>query len=292
MPFHKRPPRGYTSQDFPLPHNFEYHAALTAHSTGETGTILTLFRAREMINMDTIVVNPKHGAFAEETGPTIANGSIVPKVMINMHMNLTKIAIETDKLRQLDLIVMPIYTAFLNSLEADDNATAGTQVEDILELQHGTGAKVVHPLFNGSNLGGGTYNTNHPMNTVLITDVFGNYGLTTDIKMEGVTFDYGLFLDALHYFSNQGMLRKVAGKMMHFKLTRDNPKRFYSGNFTYPMVKRGNNYTFCGLLIYLPQVGTFAQYGRIGDTSAADQVDVSCNVRFDEWNDQFDQTEF
>lgn len=290
MPFHKRPPRGYSKQEFPLPHQFEYHGGLTAHTSGQYATNCTLLRTSENItNIDTVVVNPSHDSFAEETGATIAPQSIVPKLMLDMRFEITKLAIAAG-IKTLDLLVYPLYTAFINTFDAEDVRVANSQVEDIMELDHVVGSKMMRPLWTGTDL---AFQTAQPLNTVLGTaETFSNWGLTTDAKLEGVAFDENLYHDALSYFSNQGMLRKVVGKPMVFHLTHEHGKRFFSHNFTHPTVKRGNPYTSCSLLIYLRPLGARSQWGRVGDSTAIDHVDFNINVRYDEWNSDFDQTAF
>ncbi len=290
MPFHKRPPRGYTAQDHPLPHNFEYHGGLSAEPTKQHATILTLLRQSEVItNVDQVVVNPSHTSFAEETGATIAPGSIIPKLQVSLNFTMTKLGIETDKIKTLNIQVYPIYTAFLDTLEAQDVRAANSQIEDIMELQHGTASKATFPLFNGTDL---AFQTVQPLNTVLLTEAFGAWGLTVDAKLEGVSWAEPTYHDALDYYSNQGMLRKVVGRAMNFTVKQDHPARFFSHNFTNPMVKRANPYTMCALLIHLRSFGTLNQYGRVGDATAIDHIDFSCGVRYDEWNNEFDQTAF
>ncbi len=284
----ERPPKGYSQMQHPLPHNFNYRFSLNAENVNVASTMVTLLRTSEVATgVSEIEVNPKNGAFAEDNGPLIHQDSIVPRMSISFTAALSKGAIETDAVRSLKLMWMPIYISFLNSLEAEDSKTA-VQIEDILELTHNTDNKDVHPTFNGNNLIG--FGGNQAVSTVAATEVFGDYGLSVNTVLEALTFDRELFFDALQYYTNSSMLKKVTGRMKTIILKRDYPYRYYSNRFTYPSVKRGNPYTFCGILFHLPQVGTADQIPLAGDTTDIPHVNVAMHVRYNEWNPEFDQS--
>lgn len=290
MAFHKRPPRGYYNYQYPLPHNFEYRGQLTGEGSAQNATILTLFRASEACtDVENIEVNPRHANFAEETGPTIHMGSIIPKVTINMKLALSKEAEVTDNIRRMMVKWAPIYTAFLPSLDAEDDKT-GNDIETLIELQHDTGNKDTYPLFNGTKV---TSGNNHPLSTVTDADeAFADYGLSTSAVLEYITFDTDTFYDAMQYYTNGGMLRKVMGKWQTTTVTRENEYNYYSNNYTYPMVKRGNPYTFCGILLWVPPVAQAQQYNFIADTTAnLAHVNFGLTVRYDEWNPLFQQAQ-
>lgn len=281
-------PRGYYQQESPLIHNFKMQFALNGALETKNSTIIPLFRASEVLTTPEVIeVNTTNASFAEETGVTIHNGAIVPRISINMRMALQPGAIETDKLRVLRMNWCPIYTAFLNTLEADDIRT-GVQIEDIMELQHETTNKDVYPLYSGVDITGSTV----PMNTVSATEVFGDWGLTTDTKLESVAFDDEALFDALQYGNNKGMLRKVMGQWHGVDVKRDSMYKYYNNNFTNPNVKRGNPYTFCGILFHLPLGGNPAQYYEASDLSSIDHITIGLHVRYEEWHKDFDQTAY
>ncbi len=282
----KRPPRGYRTQEHPLPHNFGYLFQLNAEDETKNSTIATIFRTTELaIAADTIEVNPAHPDFAEESGCIIHNGSIIPKVDFIFKMKLSKLAIETDKLQNLTVHWMPIYTAFLPSLDAQDSKTA-VQIEDILELQHDATNKDTYPLFTGTKL---LTAINQPLSTIPLTEAFADIGLAVSAVSESVAFDHLLWKDAVQYYTNRQMLRKVGGRMRTVRLSREKEFHFHSSNFTNPIVKRGNEYTFCGVLVHLPQMGSTEQLGSAADTTNIGHVDVAMSIRFDEWNPFFEQ---
>ncbi len=284
----ERPPRGYTQLQYPLPHNFTYRFSLGAENGNRESTIATLIRSSEVATgVDAVEVNPRNAAFAEDTGPLIHMGSIVPRMTLSMRMTLSKAAIETDAVRKLKVNWMPLYISFENSLTAKDDKTA-VEIEDILELQHDTTNKDTYPLFATTKLTG--MGGAQPLSTVPAAEALADYGLTTTSVLEQVAFDKELFWDASQYYTNAAMLRKVTGRMHSVTLYRDREYKYFSRNFTYPSVKRGNPYTFCGILFHLPQAGTAEQNLIVTETTDIDHVHISLACRFNEWNPEFDQS--
>lgn len=283
----KFPPKGYEQIQYPLPHYFEYAVNMQAEDETKNSFYATLLRSSEVLTApESVEVNPANVAFAEDAGPLIHPNSIVPKLSIGFTANLTQNSIETDKLRGLYFEFMPVYCAFLNTLEAEDAKTA-VQIEDILELTHNTDNKDVHPTASGVDLIGGPT----PVSTVGATEVFGDYGLTTNTQVETVAFEKDLFFKAKSYYGNAGMLRKVTGRYRRVLITRDRPYQFISRNYTHPMVKRANPYMFCGILFHLPQSDDTDQVTESGDTTAIDHITLKLRCRYDEWNPLFDQSE-
>ncbi len=294
MPRHKRPPRGYRQEEYPMVHQFEYHFGLSLENTAKAGTICPILAATESgLAPEDMIVNPSHTLFSEDTGTEIFMGSIVPRISVNIHAFLTNTHQNLYE-NQIILKWYPLYTAFLESLDAEDIKTA-SQVEDILELAHGTGSKAVKPQYNGTDLyetaasGRGSF----PLTTKMRTQAFADVGLTTDAKLEGVNLDTGLLYDALSYYSNGGMVSKVKGKTNTVRLEKNRGSyNYYSNNFTNPMVKRGNSYTFCGIQFYLPQADDASQSALSSEMTDINHVQIAMRVRYDEWHSSFDQTPY
>ncbi len=280
---YKTIPKGYSQTEFPLPHNFKYQTEFSIDATGQEGTYLPIILNDEaLVNADTVNVNPEHGSFAESNNAYCHKNSIIPRININLRAKLTKLAIETDKVQTIMFNWMPVYTAFESRLNAADSKTA-VDVESILELQHESVGKSVYPIWSGTDLVSGTVGIHSTPTTALM-------GLTTDTKLESVLFDKELFFDALQYYTNSAMLKKVIGKMHRVLLNRTSVYKYSSNNFTMPMVKRVNEYTFCGILVWCPLITDFEQMGSAGNTTAISHIFLSMQVRYDEWNSQFDQT--
>ncbi len=287
----KKVPKGYRRNEHPLPHEFDYNFTLKPLTTLKQHTMVTFLRTSEQYTgIEAVEVNPSHANFAEETGPGIANGSIIPKLSIDVKVTGSQALWADNEFGKINCHFMPIYIAFLDTLEAQDTKT-DVQVEDILELSHATGTHATSPLYDGNDLTG--IASPHPLNTVLRAEVFGDYGLTASDTLEHVNFDLNVFFDALSYYSNASMLRKTTGKMKTFSLSRDRTYHQFSNNFTFPMVKRGNSYTFCGALCWVDKPGDRGSYGASTDyLSTADEIHWRIHTRYDEWNPDFDQTAY
>ncbi len=290
MTRHKFPPRGYNQMEYPLPHQFDYQFHLSPETALKNSTMTPLLRMSEFCNgADTIEVNPSHGSFVEETGSIVHPDSIVPRINISMSAMLNQSLVETDDIRFLKFHWMPIYLAYSDMYTAIDNKT-DVEVEDILELSRITASKLTSPLYNNTKL---LLEEDWPMSTVNLTETFTIAQLDTDVKGEGINFDPNLMWDALSYYSNSAMLAKAMGQWNTVTLQRDKPWFFNSNNFTNPTVKRGNEYTFCGIIWHVPLVSTAEQFYTTSDiTEAASAIDFKIRVRYDEWNSQFDQTAF
>ncbi len=290
---HLRPPKGYNMTEYPLPHNFDYLFSLQAEDETKNSTIVTLLRSigESPIAADSIEVNPKHASFGEETGPSCQLDSIIPRMMVNFHIKLSKGAIETDKVKSLRVNWMPIYFAFADTFEAKDDKT-DVEVEDILEMSHNTSLQFADPLYGGVDLDNtaATGDGSQPLSTKNYAETYGEYGLTTDAKLESVAFDEELFFDARQYYQNSGMLNKVCGRWHSVNLHTNWIYNHFSTNLTFPSVKRINPYTFCGILFHVPQVGSPNQYPLAGDTTAIPHVDIGMKIRYNEWNNHYDQT--
>ncbi len=281
-----RPPRGYRDNEHPLYHNFRYTFSMGMESFTKDSTICTIFRTSEAATApETIFVNPAHPAFVQDAGPLIHNGSIVPRISVQFVVSISKVAIATDAVRYMIVKYAPIYTAFLESLTAED-AKTGDAVEDIVGLQHETTNKDTYPLFETADLPNAG---NQPLSTVPATEVFGDYGLTTDAKLQNVTFGEELYYDAKQYYSNSGMLRKVMPGWRTMYLNQNKIFKYNSNNFTNPSVKRGNPYTFCGIMFDVPQAGEGEQPHIASETTDIAHVNIGMHIRFEEWNPTFEQ---
>ncbi len=286
----KFPPRNYRSMEYPLPHNFAYQFRLDLEQAAQNSTYVSLIQNYEGMNAaDTIEVNPSNAAFLEETGARCQPDSIIPKMNISIRAQFKHATDESDNLRFAIFNWMPVYLSFLDNYTAMDNK-ADVEIEDILELQHTVANKDCTPLF-GTKLQLISAAT-HPVNTVNMTGTFTTEDLTTNVNPEAVAFDEELFWDAMQYYSNAPMLRSVIGKWHTEILHAEHPFIMNSNNFTNPKVKRVNEYTYCGILFHVPQIGTAKQFYEAADSTAASGIDFRVQVRYDEWNSQFDQTAF
>ncbi len=281
-------PRGYWSEEYPLPHDNKGHFALSAITANKNATILPIFRStEELINPENVQVNPRNTGFAEENGLSTYIGSIMPRTRFSFTVMMTENAVETAKLREIVFYWFPIYTAFMDSVEAEDSKT-GTLVKDVLELSTTSSNKSVRPIFNGTDLG--SQNIDKFSSGV---ETFADWNLTTDDKIEGVEFNLELLHRAIRYFTNKGMLKQALGRIRRVVLNRDRSYNYFSNNFTYPRVKRSNEFMFCGAMFFTPRHdGTDnSKYGiNNGNTlGTGDHIIINYHTQFSEWNSNFDQ---
>ncbi len=286
-----RPPRGYTKQQHPLIHSWETQFPLDVEDALKSSTMITLFRAVEATGAEDVEVNPSNLAFAEDAGPAVFMGSIVPRISVQMTARIQKVGFEIDAIAKLMFKWMPIYTSFLNSLDAENVGTPASDIETILELEHDVTEKKVQPIYNGTKLLNNAI-TNGPLSTVSDVETFADYGYTTNQRMEGIAFDEKAFWDAKSYYTNKGMLNKVTGRFNNVYLDYHRKDYTYSSNnFTNPIVKRGNPYTGCFILFHAPQADEVQQLCRDADvTTSVAHIWITLRVRFEEWNPDFDQT--
>ena len=164
---YKRIPRGYFRTEYPLPHNYRVNFQLSVDdSTAKTGTHVPIVQSDlGLVSPDLIIANPEHGSFAEVPHMQCHKNSIIDNMKVRVRFHMAKGAIETDKMRSLDIYILPVYTAFLNRLDAADIKT-GVSVEDILELTHETTGKSVQPIYGNVNLAAATVLTPHANTTV------------------------------------------------------------------------------------------------------------------------------
>ncbi len=299
MPYHKFPPKNYRMAEFPLHHEFSGGFNLAAENAALDSTIITL--ARQRIDLgngaDIIEVNPKHSAFAEETGSSCHTESIIPRmsfgfnarIPMDARSNLYMGTVVADAIQEVIFNWMPIYTAFVEPLEAE-NVEDGLAVEAVLELNTVSSGKKVSPLYTGTDLLAATTSDISP-STVNDTEVFGDLGLSVDFKQEAVDFDPDIFFDAIKYGSTSSILKKITGHWNTVKLRYDRTYHFQSDNYMFPSVKRMNHFTFCGILFHVPQAGSSRQLFNVLEcTATIPQVRIQYNVNYDEWNPNFDQT--
>lgn len=290
MASRKSVPKGYRMEEYPLPHDFKYYAKFGLESAvANFATIFPILKyTDEAGSVETIEVNPRNTNFAEEGGALINPGSIVPRISIKMDAFINETAI-AEGVRRCKFFWMPIYTAFVEPMEAYDEKTS-TTIESILKLQTDNTTQKTSPLYNGVDLKGGD---DYPLSLVNATETFTTAKLTTDLNLEGVAWtdtDQDTFWDAKNYYTNKSMLNKVTGKMQLGQMTDRFDYHYYSNNFAHPTVKRANPFMFCGIFLWFPQSGSEYQNILSSEITDIPHVDFRLRIKFDEWNPQFDQT--
>ncbi len=285
------PPSGYYAMQYPLPHQFTYQFGLTMDDETKNSTIITILKTTaEAATPEVVEVNPSNPTFAEETGALINRGSIVPKIGVSIAASIPDAARVADAITHVKFNWMPIYISYLNSLTAYHQA-ATSEVQDILELI-GSSATLEETDVLWADvdlLNAGL----HPLSTVNDAESVADLGLTTDAKMQSVAFDKKAFFDGVRFQENSGMLKAVTGRMRTVHLWAEKPYQYYSNNFTNPRVKRGNPYTFCGILFHMEQVGSVDQVQShiATETTGISHANIAIRVQYNEWHNRFEQSE-
>ncbi len=107
--------------------------------------------------------------------------------------------------------------------------------------------------------------------------------------IESVTLGYNAFYDMLHYRSNGAKLKSVVGGMKWQTIFRQRPVKKHRFHIR-PKVKFMNQYAFQGIYIGAPPVADQLQVPVAADTTAISHLYVNMNVRFNEWNQDFNMT--
>ena len=267
---------------YPQPHYYEFGFGLTADDSIATkrSTIQPyVWQDNAIVDYETVKTNPENADFAVKATATVAAGSTVGNILVDYIMYIFPSDTEISMIR---VNTMPIHTSMLSRLEAFDKKT-GNDVETILELTHETTDEQTYPLFNGTDLFQGSGVRNMTADQL---------GLTTDLKPEGVAFDKDMYFNALHYYTNKEMLRKVTGNMLSWTLTDPlvNAKHaiaHVTKRISMPICKFGNPYMFCGELFHVPPVGALDQFHLAAQTTAIEHVTVAGRVRFNEYNPDY-----
>ncbi len=267
---------------YPRIHNFEFGFGLDADDAAATknSTIVPyLLQDNALVDLETIKTNPENADFSVVTFPNVHAGSYIPNITVRWVMYLRP----TDtEIVHLMVNTMPIFTSFLNRLDAFDKKT-GDDIETILELTHETTDEQCYPLWNNTKLyeGGGTYDYD-----ALVP------GLTTTQQPEGVAFDKEKFFDAMHYYTNKQMLKQVVQRMKNYTVSEPlvpHGRSIVTGgmNSVASVAKSANPYTFCGELFHVPQAGSRSQYHLGAGVTAVEHLTVKGFVRFNEYNPDY-----
>lgn len=275
---------------FPKPHDIHMNFNLSADDTdfNNQATFIPVLYNDDAMSPSTYYANPQHASFAEDTQGGCYPESKVYSISGKLTLSLTKEAWNTDKLRNLEVVIIPVHTAFLEDLTPKDDLT-GETIESLLELQHETTDRQTYPIYAGTKLNGA------------VLDVGSRQqGLTTNTNIENISFDLQKLYDALHYYTIKGKVRKLIGGIMHRNLTitvtnemaASNTKNKGGGAFQFKLrlpskTKAINPYTFLGFIIYIPKCGLESKYNQAGDTTDIDHVTVDFRCRYNEWNDGF-----
>ncbi len=283
----KKPPRGYNRRDKPLVHQFSYTFGLALDVDTQNSSMCTyLNTSSDTVAPDTIEVNTKHANFAVESGPKICEGSVVNDIAIKTNYTMTEQAIVTDNILAIKIQDMIIKGCFLDSWDPVDDESA-LAISDILEVTPNETKKRVNPKFS-TDLDN---SINHPIASVVDAEVFGDWALGTDLKMESVAFNADNFFDAISYGSIGHKMSTLVDSLKNKILTKHRPTyQSFMRKFLPSQCRFGRDYLYFGELIHVP---IWTDVNQLGDPftapTAGNAVIVTKQVFFDEWNPDFNQ---
>lgn len=277
---------------YPRPHDFSYSFQLSTFDANKNSThVPILYNDDDMSPASGYYANPRHGTFSETDSSACYPESRVNSVSVSLSFDLTKHGWSTDKIRNLTVNVIPVAMAFEDDYTAKDDYS-DTEVEDLLYMSHSTDFHEAYPTYNGTDLSGD--------DTTLHST---QRGLTTDTKLEGliptgtITVENWLnnIYDAMKYSTNGGKLKSCIGQIITRTVnagmapttgglsTQTNVVKL---RFNLPKkCKAINPYTYFGIIIAVPELGTAGQFGIGSDDSTGDQLHCGIRVRYNEWSD-------
>ncbi len=265
---------------YPRPHDMRHSWANSLESTADNqGTIYPILMYDEGLgNPSAYEANPENAAFVTTDSPNCYPESRIESVITQFNISMGAIAFD-DNIPAIRVGYMPIMMAFKEPYIAIDELTS-EEVQDVLELTTESTDRQGYPLWNTINMAekftnGGLLGA-------------GVLGLTANQKIEGVAFSIKSYYSMLQYKTNSGMLKKSQGGLKWLTLTPNRPVAKIKIRLR-SSVKRMNPYTFFGVFIEVPDVGSSDQYAMEADVTA-DALHVYTDVfcRYNEWNQDFD----
>ncbi len=265
----------------PRPHDDKMSWAFELDDGAIDTTMIPIIRSDEGLGApDTYNSHPENGAFATADEPNCFVKSRVDNVYASLQLSLSS-KFYDDNLSSIRCAFMVISSAFHDKLDAADEKSTDT-VKSILELQYETTDRQAYPLYNGTDMA---------IKSGLSSDLPTNAqtGLTTDGKLEGITFGEAKYYDAIHYYTIADLIKSMSTGLKWVTLSRNRP--FLDIPIHQKSAsKRMNPYTHLSVLIHCPAAPTHEQpMTTTTDLTAATQyVYASLRYRYNEWNQNFD----
>ncbi len=288
-----RPPPGFSSEQFPLRHDFTYGIGLSMTTTTMNSAYATLVKSYTPVtDATTIDVNPHHASFVVDGGAICQPMSIIDQLTLTIRFNMTEMGKDTDKLGAMKFQWTPIFFSFPEKLTAVDDRTSAT-VASILDLTSNATNEDVIPTLSATKLPtSGAGDLNQPLSSVNLTEVATTHlGMTTDATMQGVSHNSEQMADAMRYFTNKGALKASMGRTRFETLTENHPsKSVFIKKFVPRSIRRMVAYSYFGILFHVPIAAEEQQYYQgAGLTASQAHLGIRLSCRFHEWHQDFNQ---
>jgi len=280
----ERTPRLMRTEHYPQPHDIRGGVTFELDNGVIDSTIIPFAFYDEGLGAPSAVeTHPENAAFAvvDKQANCFVN-SRINMIHAELRFSLTSKFFD-DNLSGIRFATMPIFMAFINDYTAIDELSA-LEIQDVLEMQTETTTNQGGPLYVAG--------TDLPEKVASL----GNLGaatpfLDTDVGIEGVAFVEQNYYDMLAHSTNAEKLKSVQGGLKWEVINANRPfiKKTF---FIRPKVKRMNKFTYFGVMVHVPEQGDTQQIGVITrDITAATQyLDVDWDVRYNEWNNEFNSS--
>ncbi len=261
---------------YPRPHDIELKWTMNASILANQCFSIPLITADEgQGDPASYNAHPQHASFAEKAMSHCYPDSVVNSINCKIVTSLLKHAWNTDKIETMMVGYMPFFMSFINDYTAKDELSGVTSAA-ILEMQKEDTDRQGYPIFNATDATGDLL--------VVGADQLGN----TASELEGITFDMKTFQDLRAYGSNSGHLRQLAPKMHWRRVTKYRPATFKLNLKVNSKVKRMNPYTYCGVIIYVPDFADINSLNDSADDTTGEHLQHTLRCRYNEWNENFD----
>ncbi len=276
-------PRMSKVPEWPRPHNYfgSFGMGLDTAVANEH-TLIPLITYDEGLGaINSYKSCPQNAGFAEYSGAKCYPTSRINNIFAKFTFQLSKEAIETDKVQHLQFWTSIIHTAFNEGAQALDEIST-LDLNEICELQSETTDRQTFPLYNAIDMKDGK------SNAYLDLEV-GQEGLDTDLEIEGIAFQRNKWYDCLHYFTNGDKLRAIATPLKMHTLTRHHTHEdvYVSQQSN---TKYMNPYAGLFLLVSMPKTAFNGQLGKATDTTDVLHMQCDYSYRYNEHNHEFDHS--
>lgn len=265
---------------YPRVHNNSQQFSLIPATAAQNSTGVPLIRNDDALgDPKSLPTNPEHASFAETNSSGCYPDSRINKIFAQIQFNMSTETVATDALTNIKVVVIPVFMAFKEDYTAIDEKSQ-LEIQDVLHLQteatdrQGGFLWVATNLTNGDDL---TLPTDEPF-------------MDTNTVYENVEWQLEPIYDMLHYQTNGPKLSAVMGKIRHITLSTKHPTTYRLSVNVNPKVKRINPYTFCGILVKVPEDGTIHQNWQATEFTVASYVRCVSQYRYNEWNDDFESS--
>ncbi len=286
----ERPPRGYDKGDKPLPHEFFYKYDFDFSDGTKDACVQTYARTTtDAVAPSGINVNKRHASYAVDAGPVICAGSLIQFMTIAKTFVFTKRAHVTDTLPNIKMFSFKIAGCWEDTWSPVDEKTS-TDIGNIIEVTSAVGKEDVVPRVSGVDLVGAD---NQPLSNVTMTEVgTTDYNLTTNSIQESVAFDLETYFDALHYYTNGGKLKTIVGRLKQWNMNQNHRvHNDFQKGFIPRVCQSGQPHLFYGEMIHAPSYnGTeYQAHSQEHAATAGGHITTLTHIRFNEWNEEFNQ---